>query len=87
MTEKASWREKGLFGLHFPALFSREGSQDRDSNKVASWRQDLMQRPWRETVYWVVAPGLLSMLSYGMQDHQPRKEVHSPWTGPSPLDH
>jgi hypothetical protein len=29
-------------------LFITEGSQDRNSERAGTWRQELMQRPWRE---------------------------------------
>jgi len=32
-------------------LFIMEGSQDRNSNRAGTWRQDLKQRPWRGVVY------------------------------------
>jgi hypothetical protein len=28
------------------SLFITEGSQDRNSSKEGTWRQELMQRPW-----------------------------------------
>jgi len=31
-----------------------------------------MQRPWRDVTHWLASPGLLSLLSYRIQDHQPR---------------
>ena len=31
-----------------------------------------MQRPWREAAYWLASHGLLSLLSYRTQDHQPK---------------
>jgi len=34
-------------------------------------KQELMQRPWRDVSYWLASPGLLSLLSYRTQDHQP----------------
>jgi hypothetical protein len=34
--------------------------------------QELMQRPWRDAAYWLAPHGLLSLLSYRTQDHQPR---------------
>ena len=38
-----------------------------------TWRLELMQRPWRNAVYYWLAPhGLLSLLSYRTQVHQPR---------------
>jgi hypothetical protein len=35
-------------------------------------KQELMQRPWRDATYWLASPGLLSLLSYRIQDYQPR---------------
>ena len=31
-----------------------------------------MQSPWMGAVYWLAPHGLLSLLSYRTQDHQPR---------------
>jgi hypothetical protein len=31
-----------------------------------------MQRPWRDAADWFAPHGLLSLLSYRTQDHQPR---------------
>jgi hypothetical protein len=28
--------------------------------------------PWRDVLYWLALPGLLSLLSYRTQDYQPR---------------
>jgi hypothetical protein len=39
------------------------------SSKGRIWRQELMQRPWRDTAYWLAPHGLLSLLSYKTQDH------------------
>jgi hypothetical protein len=45
----------------------------------------MMQRPWRDVLYWLASPGLLSLLSYRTQDYQPRDgPTHK---GPFPLDH
>jgi hypothetical protein len=45
--------------------------------------QELMQRPWRDVLYWLASPGLLSLLSYRTQDYQPRDgTTHK---GPLPL--
>jgi hypothetical protein len=35
-------------------------------------KQELMQKPWRDVLYWLASPGLLSLLSYRTQDYQPR---------------
>jgi len=31
-----------------------------------------MQRPWVNATYWITSHALLSLLSYHIQDHQPR---------------
>jgi hypothetical protein len=43
-------------------LFITKGIQDRNSNRVRSWRQELMQKLWRGIVYRLASPGLLSLL-------------------------
>jgi hypothetical protein len=44
-----------------------------------------MQRPWRDVLYWLASPSLLSLLSYRTQDYQPRDgPTHK---GPFPLGH
>ena len=53
-------------------LFITEGSQDRNSNKAGTWRQELMQRPWKGAAYWLAPHGLLSLLSNRPQHNQPR---------------
>jgi len=50
-----------------------------------SWRQELMQRPRRDAAYWLASPGLLSLLSYRTQDHQPRDGTTHNGLGPPPL--
>ena len=35
-------------------------------------KQELVQRSWRDATYWLASPGLLSFLSYRIQDYQPR---------------
>jgi hypothetical protein len=48
-------------------------------------KQELMQKPWRDVTYQLASPGLLSLLSYGTQDYQPRDgTTHNE---PCPLDH
>jgi hypothetical protein len=31
-----------------------------------------MQRPWKDAAYWLAPHGLFSLLSYRIQEHQPR---------------
>jgi hypothetical protein len=47
-------------------------------------KQELMQRQWRNVLYWLASPGLLSLLSYRTQDYQPRDGTTQ--KGPFPLD-
>lgn len=53
-------------------LFSTEGSQDRNLNRAGTWRQELMQKPWRGDAYLLAPPGFLNLLSYRTLDQQPR---------------
>jgi hypothetical protein len=57
--------------------------------RAGTWRQKLMQRPWRDAAYWLVSHGLLSLLSYRAQNNQPRAQGwhHLPWARPSLIDH
>jgi hypothetical protein len=48
-------------------------------------KQELMQKPWRDVLYWLASPGFLSLLYYRTQDFQLRDgPTHK---GPFPLDH
>jgi hypothetical protein len=60
--------EKGLLSLHFHI----KESQDENSSRAGTWRQELMQSPWRSTAYWLAHQGLLSLLSYRTQNHRSR---------------
>jgi hypothetical protein len=46
-------------------------------------KQELMQRPWRDVLYWLASPGLLSLLSYRTKTTSP--EMVPPTKGLSPL--
>jgi hypothetical protein len=81
--QEASWGGKGLFGLHFHTAVHHQRKSGLELKQVR--KQELMQRPWRDVVYWLASPGLLSLLSYRTQDYQPRDgPTHK---GPFPLDH
>jgi hypothetical protein len=56
-------------------LFITKGSQDRNSRKAGTWRQELMQRPWRVATYRLAQHGLLSLLFYRTQDYQLRDDT------------
>jgi hypothetical protein len=38
------------------------GNQDRNSNSVETWMQELMQKAWRGAAYWLVSHVLLICL-------------------------
>jgi hypothetical protein len=42
-----------------------------------------MQRPWRDVLYWLASPGLLSLISYRTKTTSP--EMAPPTRGLSPL--
>jgi hypothetical protein len=46
MTRKQVGEERVCVAYTSTALFIIEGSQDRNSNRTGTWRQELMQRPW-----------------------------------------
>jgi hypothetical protein len=55
--------EEGVYSVYTSiSLFIIEGSQDRNSSRAGTWRQELMQRSWRDAAYWLVPHGLLSLL-------------------------
>ena len=80
--QKASWRRKGLFNLHLTLLFITKGSQDRNSHKAGTWRQEWMQKPWRNAAYWLAPHGLFSLLPYRTQDCWPRDDTIHNGLGP-----
>jgi len=71
--QKESWGGKCLSVLYFHTLVpSLKEARTRNSNRTGTWRQELMQKPWKGAAYWLVHHGLLSLLCYRTQDHQPR---------------
>jgi hypothetical protein len=47
-------------------------------------KQELMPKPWRDVLYWLASPGLLSQLSYRSKTTSP--EMVPPTKGLSPLN-
>jgi hypothetical protein len=82
MTKKQLGR-KGFIQLILPYCCSLPRMLGLEHKQVR--KQELMQKPWRDVLYWLASPGLLSLLSYRTQDYQPRDgTTHK---GPFPLDH
>jgi hypothetical protein len=60
--------EKRIYLIYTTLLFIIEGSQDKNSNRAGSLRQELMQKPRRgAAAYRLLSHGLLSLLSYRTQ--------------------
>jgi hypothetical protein len=68
MTKKQIGKE-GFIQLILPYCCSSPRKSGLELKQVR--KQELMQRPWRDVLYWL-ASGLLSLLSYRTQDYQPR---------------
>jgi hypothetical protein len=69
---KATWEGKGSFGLYFLITAHHQRKSGRNLNRAGSWRQELMQRPYKMLLtYCLVPPGLLILLSYSTQSHSP----------------
>ena len=68
MTKKQVWEERVYSAYTSTLLFIPKGSQVRNSHRAGTWKQELMQRPWRDVAYWLASYGFLSLLSYRPQD-------------------
>jgi hypothetical protein len=74
---------KGFIRLTLPYCCSSPRKSGLERKQIR--KQKLMQRPWRDVPYWLASPGLLSLLSYRTQDHQPRDGTTHNGLGPPPL--
>jgi hypothetical protein len=72
MTKKEVGEKTVYSAYNSTLLFIIKGSQDRNSLMAETWRQELMQRPWRGAAYWIASPGLISLFSCRTQDYHPR---------------
>ena len=77
MTEEQVGEERVYLAHMSTALFIIEGNQDRNSHRAGTWRQELVQRPWRSTLYWPASPDLLSLLSYRTQNQTRGGTTHN----------
>jgi hypothetical protein len=55
MTKKQVGEEKVYSAYTSTLLFITKGSQDRNSHRPGTWRQELLQRPWRNAAYWLAS--------------------------------
>jgi hypothetical protein len=84
MTKKQLGR-KGFIQLTLPYCCSSPRKSGLELKQVR--KQELMQRPWRDVLYWLASSGLLSLLSSRAQDYLPRDWGGGAHKGPFPLDH
>jgi hypothetical protein len=54
---------------------------------IEIWKPDLMQKPRKSAASRLGPHSLLSLLSYGTQDHQPRGVAPPQWVGLSDINH
>ena len=80
MTQKQVGEERVYLAYTSTSLFIIEVSQDRNFNRAGTWRQELMQKPWR-----VLHAGLLSLISYTIQNYQSRDGTTHHGLGPPHL--
>lgn len=80
---KSSLARKGFVWLTFPDHCITERHGVRNSSRAGTWRQELMQRPQRNTAYWLAVPGLLASHFYRAGDHLPRGNSTHNRLGPS----
>jgi hypothetical protein len=78
---RSSWGGKGLFSLNIHIAVDHQRKSGLELKQVR--KQELMQRPWRDVLYWLASPGVLSLLSYRTKTTSP--EMAPPTRGPPPL--
>jgi hypothetical protein len=62
ITTKKQLGRKGFIQLTLPYCSSSPRKSGLELKQVR--QQELMQRPWKDVLYWLASPGLLSLLSY-----------------------
>ena len=85
MTKKQVGEERAYSAYTCTLLFITKGSQDRSSHKAGTWRQELMQRPWRSAAYWLASPGCSACFLIEPRTTSPGRAL--PITGLPTLDH
>jgi hypothetical protein len=80
--QKQVEEKRVYFAFSFISHFIIKGSPRRSSTRAGTWRQELMQRPWKHAAYRLTPHGLLSLLSHRTQDHQPKGHTTHSGLGP-----
>jgi hypothetical protein len=62
---KSNLGRKGFIFFHGSIeQFNIKSSEGRNSNRAGTWRQELMQKPWRGAAYYLAPRSLFSLFSY-----------------------
>lgn len=70
-----STRKRNLWRKGFIQLVLQCRCSSRKKVRAGIWMLVLMQKPGSGSAYWLASPGLLSLLCYRAQDHQPRDDT------------
>jgi hypothetical protein len=81
MTKKQVGEERVYSAYTFHIAVHHQRKSGLELKQVR--KQELMQRPWRNVLYWLASPGLLSLLSYRTKTTTP--EMVPPTRSLSPL--
>jgi hypothetical protein len=81
MTKKQVEEERVYSAYTFHIAVNHQRMSGLELKQVR--KQKLMQRPWRDVLYWLASPGLLSLLSYRTKTTSP--EMAPPTRGPPHL--
>jgi hypothetical protein len=63
LAKKQIGEERVYSAITSTLLFITKGSLDKNSHRVGTWRQEWMQKSWKNAAYWLASQGLLSLLS------------------------
>jgi hypothetical protein len=81
MTKKQIGEERVYSAYIFHIAVNHQRMSGLELKQVR--KQELKQRPWRDVLYWLASPGLLSLLSYRTKTTSP--EMVPPTRGLSHL--
>jgi hypothetical protein len=61
-----------LLTVSYEKQFIIKSSECKNSIRAGTWRQELMQRPWRGAASWLAPHGLLSLFLTQVRTTRPR---------------
>jgi hypothetical protein len=73
MTKKQVGEERVYLAYTFHIVVHHQRKSGLELRQVR--KQELMQRPWRDVLYWLASPGLFSLLS---EPRLPAQRWHHP---------